>query len=452
MNNKFLEGLLPYPVSVTKTAGVFVLADDMPVCVSEKVNYNFAYWLSKLGIKDEEKAMVPGCAYALTVGSVGTVLAPESPNKDAYRLVVTEGGIAITGNSDAGLSYALKTLVKIQTLEGCVPCMVIEDAPMVDMRAIHMCLFNPHDGSEKDDTSPEVVKKRIELAALMGYNYVFVEFWGMFPYERHPYACHPDTPYTKAKIEELVSFCINDLHITPCPGQNLTSHAGWSRIATRLHVVLDQRPDLAERYIPGGWCFATENPDTKAFLRDCIDELCEAFHNPPMLHMGCDKAFGFGSTEEDRTKSADILFAQHIANLNTYITAKGVRPVMWSDMLYTSMDSLTFKVAPFVADHLSKSILMDVWTHNDPGEYWHDIDFFEDKGYQTVYSPFINYKSIENMVKMCIHKKSKGIIQTTWHRPEMAKPYFVYSGAKQWNFNTELDEQHVKAFLATFDT
>jgi hypothetical protein len=73
---------------------------------------------------------------------------------------------------------------------------------MINMRAIHMCIFDPQDGTEKDDTSPEAVIKRIELAALLGYNYLFLEFWGMYPYEKHPYACRPYTEYTKEKIEE----------------------------------------------------------------------------------------------------------------------------------------------------------------------------------------------------------------------------------------------------------
>lgn len=192
-------------------------------------------------------------------------------------------------------------------------------------------------------------------------------------------------------------------------------------------------------------------PATKQFLRDVIDELIDAFHNPPMIHMGCDKAFGFGSTEEDRTKSADILLATHISNLNTYISSKGVRPVMWADMLYSSMDSLTFKASPFVSDTLPRNILMNIWTHNDIGEYWHDVEFFEDKGFQTVYSPFINYDSITSMIKLCISKKSKGIMQTTWHKPEYAKPYFTYSIAKQWNFNEKHDPIKVNKFLEIFD-
>ncbi len=447
---KFLEGLVPYPKKIKKQNGSFEITTATCIEISENSKKSFDYWIGRLGLTCErtEKNIE---YHAIFINNEKEAVLPESSNKEAYRIKVTENGIAITANDDIGLSYALRTLVKIKKLSGNIPCLVIEDEPMVDMRAIHMCIFDPQDGSEKDDTSPEAVIKRIELATLLGYNYLFLEFWGMYPYEKHPYACRSYTEYTKEKIEEIVNHCINDLHIIPCPAQNLTSHAGWSRITTRRHVVLDQRPDLAEMYIPGGWCFATENPLTKQFLCDLIDDLVETFHNPPMLHMCCDKAFGFGSTEDDRTKSADILFAHHIANLNTYIASKGVRPVMWADMLYSSMDSLTFKAAPFVADTLSKNILMNIWTHNDPGEYWNDVDFFEEKGFQTVYSPFVNYDSIKNMIKLCIKNKSKGIVQTTWHKPEYAKPYFTYSIAKQWNFDSEISEDQISEFLAEFD-
>ena len=447
MDNCFLKGLLPYPRVANNKEGVFKLSENLNVFITDNTIRNYEFWLSKLNLKNIQKVKADN--YIIHIGQNFDAKSIESnfESAEAYTINADNEGITITAKDEKGLTFALKTLVKIYNLKGEFEGMFIDDAPMVKMRAIHMCLFNPNDGTKKDDTSPDALKERLELASVMGYNYVFIEFWGMFPYKKNPFACWPNSYYTAEKIEEIVSFCINDLHITPCPGQNLTSHAGWSRITTRQHVSLDQRPDLADMWIPGGWCFATENPKTKQFLKDCIDELLEAFHNPPMIHCGCDKAFGFGSTEEDRTKSADLLFATHISNLNTYITSKGVRPVMWADMLYTSMDSLTFRCNPEISNMLPKNILMNIWTHNDPGEYWNDIDFFQDKGYETVYSPFVNKNSIDNMVKLCIAKNSLGIVQTTWYMPEGAKPFFVYSAGKQWNNKVDYCDKDIEELL-----
>ncbi len=225
---------------------------------------------------------------------------------------------------------------------------------------------------------------------------------------------------------------MDDLHLRVIPCQNLTSHAGWSRIISRRHVVLDQRPDLAEMWIPGGWCFATENPDTKAFLRDVIEELLEAYRNPPMFHVCCDKAFGFGSREEDRTRSADLLFGSHLGFLNSTLQERGARMVMWADMLYTSMDALYWKASPALVDMLPRNILMNLWTHNDPGVHWADVEFFESRGFQTIYSPFLDRKGVASMTEVCLRRRSHGILQTTWHKPQTALASVVYSGAYQW--------------------
>ena len=56
----------------------------------------------------------------------------------------------------------------------------------------------------------------------------------------------------------LVDFILYDLHMTPCPNQNLTSHAAWSRLVSRQHVMLDHHPEMQHLYIQGGWCFTTE--------------------------------------------------------------------------------------------------------------------------------------------------------------------------------------------------
>ena len=252
----------------------------------------------------------------------------------------------------------------------------------------------------------------------------------MFPYSLD-YAHWPNA-YTKEEISDLVNYAIDDLHITPLPAQNLATHAGWSRIVSRKHTVLDQRPDLADMYIPGGWCFATENPKTKDFIKLLIDELIEIFRKPPYLHCCCDKAFGFGSTEEDRTMSADVLFAKHISFLNSYLSEKNVRMVMWGDMLYSSMDALYWKCNEKTSDFIPKNVLINIWTHNNPGKNWQDAAFFEDKGFETVYSPFINEESIESMVEICYNRASYGMVQTTWHKPQTAVPYVILTGVLQW--------------------
>ena len=402
-------------------------------CIKTSLDTDIAYLLELAGfVNTAERVFFDvGDTVVLAIGEVGDIDKQYSfTHSEEYYMEVREKGVLIAAASEDGVLGGLKAFIRMSNELDVMPQMTIRDYPDVSFRAVHTCVFKPDDGTDKEESHPEYIKKMMRTAALCGYNYVFVEFWGMFPYSLD-YAHWPNA-YTKEQIEDLVSYAYDKLHITPLPAQNLTSHAGWSRIVTRQHTVLDQRPDLEDMYIPGGWCFATENPKTKEFIRLLIDELCDTFRNPPYLHCCCDKCFGFGSTEEDRTVSADILFAKHVSFLNTYLSHKNVRMVMWGDMLYSSMDALYFKCDPRTADMLPKNILINIWTHNNPGKNWQDAAFFEERGFETVYSPFINEESIESMVDVCRNRGSHGMVQTTWHRPQTAVPYVVLTGALQW--------------------
>ena len=418
------------------------LLDNATTNVTQK---NYSYLLSLIGVNGVRSVAKNGNLF-LTIGDVDANLDCEE-NQTVIK--ITENGIAVVGKTADAISNGVKMLIdmnRVAKIKGQFPIGQFSYTPKMSMRAVHMCIFKPNDGTEKEDTSFESLIKRVNKAALCGYNYIFLEFWGMFPYRKRDYA-HWKNCYTKEQVDKLISFIIDDLHVTPIPTQNLTSHAGWSRITSRQHVVLDQRPDLSDMWIPGGWCFATTRQDTKEYLRDIMDDLIETFRNPPILHCSCDKCFGFGSTEEERVIPADDLFVNHIYFLHDYLKSRGVKMAMWADMLYSSLDVKYWKCALEVADRLPKDILMNIWTHNDIGDKeWEDVKFFESKGFETAYSPFLDRKGAKNMVEQCFKNGSLGIIQTTWHKPETALSTVVYTGAYIWN-GREISERAVSEYL-----
>lgn len=430
---EFLNQLLIKPKKLTVCDGIHKMDKNAAISTNAK-NIDFSYLLSLAGYQNNAEVKTFDGFEKLSVLCIGKETIEDIDykfeNDEKYYMTITESSVVIVAKTNEAMLLGLKALIRIYTEATVVPACKIEDYPDIPFRSVHTCMFKPNDGSEKEESSPEYIKRMIKMAAICGYNYIFIEFWGMFPYTRE-YAHWPNA-YTKEQIEDLVSYAMDKLHIRPLPAQNLTTHAGWSRIITRQHTVLDQRPDLADMYIPGGWCFATQNPDTKDFIKSLIDDLLKMFRNPPYLHACCDKAFGFGSTEEDRTMSADMLFVNHISFLNTYLQERNTTMVMWGDMLYSSMDALYWKCKEETTNYLPKNILINIWTHNNPGLNWKDAAFFEEKDLETLYSPFINEDSIESMVTVCRERKSRGMVQTTWHKPQTAVPYVVLSGALQW--------------------
>ena len=427
---ELLSKLIVKPKKLTLKEGMYKHNPDAEIITN--VDVDMSYLLELAGFKGEPKKV--WCDMEKTcVLSIGKSEIEEKEytfvNDEEYILDINENDILIVGKTVEGMLLGLKAFIRMSEELGEMPQMFIDDYPNIAFRAVHTCMFRPDDGTEKEESDPAHIKKMMKTAALLGYNNFVIEFWGMFPYSLD-YAHWPNA-CTKEEIKDLVDFAYDKLHIQPIPDQNLTTHAAWSRIASRKHTVLDQRPDLADMYIPGGWCFATENPKTQDFLRLCMDELLDMFRNPPYLHAGCDKAFGFASTEEDRRTSADVLFAKHISWLNAYLSQRNVKMIMWADMLYCSMDALYWKCREETTDFIPKNILMNIWTHDNPGKNWYDPEFFESKGFQTIYSPFMNEIGIESMIELCKTRGSHGILQTTWHKPQTAVPFVVLSGAIQ---------------------
>lgn len=440
--------LIPAPQKVELGEGTYKLTSKTVKTNFDATN-DFKYLLGELGLPVASICDCKADFLKMVIGEGCITDAAAPDNKEGYTLVLRENGAEITANTKEGIAFGLKTLIKLQELNEEIPQATITDYPNLPFRGVHLCIFNPDDGTEKDDTSFESTMKVVKTAAMTGYNTVCVEFWGMFPNPRREYAYWPKA-YTMEQVKALVSFIKDDLYMEAFPCQNLTSHAGWSRIDSRKHVVLDQRPDLKDMWIPGGWCFATENPDTKEYLKDIMEELIIAFRNPKYFHISTDKAFGFGSGLEDRTRPADVLFMNHVTWLNTFLQEKGIIPVMWNDMIYSSTDSLFWKMDKKMADYLPNNILMNVWTHNDPGEYWPDAVFFEDRGFKTVYSPFMHEGSIIHMVEIANKaKNAEGILQTTWFCPIQALPYVTMSGGLQWSL-VRPDDSDIKKAVDTW--
>ena len=431
--NEIFDKLLIKPKELVLKGGVHNCNENATVYTNADET-DFSYLLELAGLKKKPSVKAFGGvnkAYVLSVGTDKLENADfEFCNDEEYYLETSEESFVIVAKTVEGMLLGLKAYIRMSEELESMPQMKIKDWPDIPFRAVHVCMFRPDDGTEKEESSPEYIKKMMKTAALCGYNHIFVEFWGMFPYSLE--WAHWPNAYTKEEVEDLVSYAMDKLHIRPLPQQNLTSHAAWSRIISKKHTVLDQRPDLEDMYVPGGWCFATENPKTQEFHRLIMNELIDTFRNPPYLHTGCDKAFCFGSTEEDRRMSADVLLVKHLSTLNTYLSVRNVRMVMWADMFYSSMDTLYWRCKEETVDYLPKNILINIWTHDNPGKKWQDAAFFEDKGFETIYSPFMNEASIESMINVCHNRKSHGMLQTTWHKPQTAVPYVIFSGALQW--------------------
>jgi len=207
--------LIPVPQKVELGEGIYKLTSKTVKTNFDATN-DFKYLLGELGLPVASICDCKADFLKMVIGEGCITDATAPDNKEGYTLVLRENGAEITANTKEGIAFGLKTLIKLQELKEEIPQATITDYPNLPFRGVHLCIFNPDDGTEKDDTSFESTMKVVKTAAMTGYNTVCVEFWGMFPNPRREYAYWPKA-YTMEQVKALVSFIKDDLYMEAFP-------------------------------------------------------------------------------------------------------------------------------------------------------------------------------------------------------------------------------------------
>jgi len=341
---------------------------------------------------------------------------------EAYRLTASADGVKIEANTVAGVGYALSTLRQsaiaargtLKTTGYILPGMRIEDAPALSFRGIHFCWF--------PGVTVRQMERYVRMAAYYKFNYVVIEPWGVFKWQRHPAFCWPDASVTADDMRRLARLG-RELGVILCPQLNVFGHAAMSRFVGGKHATLDFGREYEPVFEPlGGWNWCLSNPETRRIIFDMADELVDAFGNPPYFHIGCDEAEK-PSCPTCRAGSYAELVNGHITAVHDHLAERGVRSLMWHDMLLDSKDEQwknfyargDAETATMV-NTLPRDIVICDWFYYDPKESYPTLTYFKEKGFETLTCPWMNLAGIAAQAKEARRIGLKGILATTWNR------------------------------------
>ena len=139
---------------------------------------------------------------------------------ESYAVVADKSGVRIAANSLKGVRWAAYTLRQLATAKRGtfktagyqVPTMKIVDKPLLKFRGVHLCII--------DQMRVTQIERAIRLAAMMKFNYVVLEPWGMYKSSRHPWWCWPDAALDKETVHRLAAVG-KDLGVTLIPQINI---------------------------------------------------------------------------------------------------------------------------------------------------------------------------------------------------------------------------------------
>jgi hypothetical protein len=193
------------------------------------------------------------------------------------------------------------------------------------------------------------IKKELKTLAGLGYNTIVWEVENNIRWETCPECVSPDA-FTKAEFKDILAYS-RSLGLEPIPLLQTIGHCEYV-LKNERYKPLAEMPGRIDQYCP-------RNPDVVPFLRKWIDEYLDVFGQVEYFHLGADEAYTLGECPRCRAYAAEHslseLYIDHMNAMSRPLIDRGIRPVIWGDMLLHHPEAL---------DRLSRKIVIFDWLYD----------------------------------------------------------------------------------------
>ena len=335
----------------------------------------------------------------LLAGS-GQSAAADEPGPEGYRLAVTPRAVAVAGSDARGAWFGVQTLLQLLRWEGdrlVIPCVHIRDWPEFKVRAMMLTLGSRSQMDFLRHTLRRVLPR-------MKLNMVFIggASIGKVKWPSHPEAGY-ETAFLPEDIRELADIARENF-LEPVPHVQGFGHTG---------PLKNTHPELL---IPGKStqpAFDIRKPEAREFVFDIYADAIEAFRAERYFHVGFDEAQDLNLICGEQDAAA--LVAHHITEVSRWLDQRGLRMIMWADMLLDHERFSTSSAANSRAPHygnvntapalerIPKSTMLANWYYRDAEEH-PQLQYLKDAGFHvfptTWWQPANNHNFLRSAHKL----------------------------------------------------
>jgi hexosaminidase len=343
-----LDNLIPIPVSINKTGGIFVLSGGSNICIepsndetifignylADKINSMLQF---NLPIIPDDKHLNKGNIYLTTKGG------DSSLGQEGYELIINENSMTLKSYHPEGLFRGIQSIIQIlyssieHTLDSAstlkIPTCTIRDSPRFPWRGVMLDVAR-HFFSVDD------VKKVIDMIAYYKLNRFHIHLtndqgWRIQINSWPNLAIHggstqvgggPGGYYTQQDYSKIVDYA-NDRYIIVVPEIDMPGH---TNAAVSSYPVLNCDGITPASYIGVDVGFSSlciDKDSTYIFVDDVIREL-SSITKGPYLHIGGDEALA--------TDIADYI--DFVEKVQRIVHSHGKQLIGWEEIAQSRLE------------------------------------------------------------------------------------------------------------------
>ena len=315
---------------------------------------------------------------------------PEAKGKasksEGYLLGIRDSSIVIRGFDQAGTFYGCQTLIQIMEYYGHrkIAGLFCYDYPYAKWRGMYFRVRGKFDVPFTKQIISEIVA-RYKLNTMI-FDVSYGTIW-----KSHPelYQEDPSQASRMSDVAPLPDHC-RQYFIEPIPYCSSWVHA-WEWItAGKLNPELRENPTGAD-HDPEGETLCPRNPVAQKLVHDLWNELIDVFR-PKYLHTGwdeishlCSKTCPYCKGKNPAASLSEFLWSDY-----NYLHARGIRPIMWADMLIETQNGKKWKTYDAVGTMPKETIVHD-WSYGSITDY-PELATFTANGLKSLGAPYGVYK------------------------------------------------------------
>jgi hypothetical protein len=335
----------------------------------------------------------------------GKYLPLEAPSQaEGYMLDVRPSITVLAGRDPRGVWDGVQTLRQLVRFEEDgvrISGVRVMDWPALGVRGWHFSSVRA------DEVA--TFRRLVDMLTLLKFNTLMIEVDGDMKYERHPDIAS-DKALTKSQLGELVAYA-RERQFEVIPQVQTFGHFNYV-LNKDAYKGLAENPEPLKRW--GRYTYCPSNPDVYKLVFDMFDEVIEVF-KPKYFHIGHDEITfaDVGKCERCKAKAPSDLLAGDVKKLYDYLTAKGLKVMMWCDQFETERNGKPPLNTADALPLIPKDMIICDWHYGAQPEF-PSLKFFKEKGFPVIACGWYKTGNVYNFCRDAAAQQVMGYCGTTW--------------------------------------